>query len=192
MCVVCTQCGESTSIARQSVERVRARQTLYRQFIHPPETASMAHHDGGRTYGSVREQDSLFKPNSAMVARWPAALSLTHDIAVQGKAAEYKRQLDSALRTRGLLRHILEAVPSYADFVAENKGADPEDIQNFYDKMVDDKERHLAIVADLLNEVIVWESLLQHEKDTLNTLISSGRGDKVYAWLVKATTLTSI
>ena len=42
----------------------------------------------------------------------------------------------------------------------------------------------------MLQQTIKWQSLFQHEKDELNTFITSGDGVGVYRWLQRSTDLS--
>ena len=51
----------------------------------------------------------------ALVSSFPPAFDFTSDITSIDKATTFMRQVDSALRTRGLLEHLVEDIPSLND-----------------------------------------------------------------------------
>ena len=52
---------------------------------------------------SLASRAGRVRNDSTLVTKWPEAFDIKEDILIPGKATTFKRQMDAALRTRGLL-----------------------------------------------------------------------------------------
>ena len=139
----------------------------------------------GDNHGSGYGSDPP-KVSTALCTPFPAPIHLVDDIIKQGYADSFQRQLISALRSRGLMDSIEEALPELEDILEANKDVSASDAQNFLDSLESTQQANMARVADLMSVTVLWTSLLQAEKDRLNAMIKSGDGAGVYEWLTAA------
>ena len=146
------------------------------------------------TSGSTHGIGANQRIQQALVSSFPPAFDFTSDITSIDKATTFMRQVDSALRTRGLLEHLIEDVPSLTDVITANGGdessAGVQQAQHFLDIFVSTRQQYRVSAADVLQQTIKWTTLFQHEKDELNAFITSGDGVGVYRWLQRSTDLS--
>ena len=106
--------------------------------------------------------------DSTVVTAWPAAMDLKNDIFMNGKVDTFVRQLNNALRTRGMLAPILQRPATLADVQAANPLADASAVQQAFDGMLAERQDILGKAAANLPNVIKLETLSLQEQAEIN------------------------
>ena len=137
----------------------------------------------GYTNGSGTVQTTT--TSSTVAAKWPEAIDVNVGILKPEVAASFKRQVISALRSRGLYEVLQYEVPSVADLVAANPGMDVSRVTAKQQELETALKRHHALVADNLPPLIKGESLNNAEQSKLNAFVTDGDGPGLFAWMME-------
>ena len=125
----------------------------------------------------VEESHRSYERNDSTKATpWPQAFDVKTDLFYPGKAAEFQRQLISALRTRKLLDVLEERPVRMADLHAANPSASASDVLVAFQELQIKRLDTLATVADNLPQTIKLSALTLQEQQRFNEFVANGAG----------------
>ena len=109
---------------------------------------------------------------------YPEPFNVQHDITVPGKPDKFIRQLNNALRTRGLLRACTDRVLTYTEVAAANADADDADIMQLFDNITATRQQMMNAICSVLPSMVV--GLTNVEMKEMDVLVMEYNGPAIY------------
>ena len=75
---------------------------------------------------------SSARNDSTLTTEWPKPFDIKNDIFLPGKVSTYKREMNAALATRGLLDHLINRPATMQEIATANPLAAGEEVQDMY------------------------------------------------------------
>ena len=124
---------------------------------------------------------------SVLVTDWPKPFDIKIDIFMPNKATTFRRQLRSALETRGLLAPIEELAPTLQEVQAANPTAATADIIAAVDRASDNRQRQLRIAAQHLPNVLLGSSLTLIDEQRIAGWVEQDNAQELYRFIMENT-----
>ena len=117
---------------------------------------------------------------STTVTPWPKAFDTKNDIFEIGKVATFKRELNAALSTRGMLRYIQEMPLTKELLEIQNPHATQDQILDTLAATQQARHDKLLLAAANLPSLIKLDTLNQMEQDEINLLAADNDAVRLY------------
>ena len=111
--------------------------------------------------------------DSTVVTHWPKPIDTKNDIFEIGKVATFKRELDAALGTRGMLQFIQEQPLTMELLTIQNPMASQDQLEDTFHAIQKDRHDKLYLAAQNLPSLVKMDTLSQLEQAEFTRLSKS-------------------
>ena len=129
--------------------------------------------------------------SSALTTSWPSPFDLDKDLFEPGKVDSFKRELNAAFETRGLLVHIRSQAPALLTLAREYPNDDAAMLVDLYDDLMEERRKAFRTMAAFLPRVLKMGSVGITLSTDINDLSNAGKGDELYVKVMGLLDLTT-